>query len=116
MSVIGDYQTKNTLETFGFLPPLTQQEVYAQINYMLAQGLTPGIEHEAPENAGDHYWTMWKLPFFGETDLNNVVNELESCRREYPDHNIRLTGYDNYTQSQGVNFVVFKAQGASRAW
>ncbi|HED40977.1 MAG TPA: hypothetical protein ENJ13_11170, partial [Chromatiales bacterium] len=55
--------------------------------------------------------------FFGETDLNNVVNELESCRREYPDHNIRLTGYDNYTQSQGVNFVVFKAQGSSsRAW
>jgi len=116
MSVTGDYQTKNTLETFGFLPPLTQQEVYAQINYMIAQGLTPGIEHELPENAGDHYWTMWKLPFFGETDLNNVVNELEACRSQYPDHNIRLTGYDNYTQSQGVNFVVFKAQGGSRAW
>ena len=67
-------------------------------------------------NAATHYWTMWKLPFFGETDLNVVMSELETCRREYPDHHIRLTGYDNYTQSQGVNFVVFKAQGGSRAW
>jgi len=116
MAVQGDYVTKNTLETFGFLPPFTQQDVIGQINYMIAQGLTPGIEHEAPENAATHYWTMWKLPFFGETDLNVVMSELETCRREYPDHHIRLTGYDNYTQSQGVNFVVFKAQSGSRAW
>ncbi|HEY9149027.1 MAG TPA: ribulose bisphosphate carboxylase small subunit [Gammaproteobacteria bacterium] len=110
MSVTGDYQTKRTLETFGFLPPLTQEEIYEQISYMLAMGLTPAIEHEAPENATDHYWTMYKLPFFGETDLASVVNELESCRRSYPDHHIRLIGYDNYTQSQGVSFVVFKGR------
>lgn len=111
MSVSGDYQTQATLETFGFLPPLTQDEIYTQINYMLAQGLTPAIEHEVPENSANHYWTMWKLPFFGETNLASVVNELEACRRAYPDHHIRLIGYDNYTQSQGVNFVVFKGRG-----
>ena len=108
MSVSGDYQTKPTLETFGFLPPLSQEEIYDQIGYMLSQGLTPAIEHESPENATNHYWTMWKLPFFGETDLGNVVRELESCRSSYPDHHIRLIGYDSYTQSQGVCFVVFK--------
>lgn len=110
MSVTGDYQTKRTLETFGFLPPLSQEEIYDQISYMLALGLTPAIEHEAPETATNHYWTMWKLPFFGETDLATVVSELESCRRSYPDHHIRLLGYDNYTQSQGVCFVVFKGR------
>ena len=106
----GDYQTMNTLETFGFLPKLTQDEIYAQINYIIAQGWTPAIEHEHPGNAFDHYWTMWKLPFFGETNLASVVNELEACRRSYPDHHIRLTGYDSYTQSQGSCFVVYEAR------
>jgi len=107
---MGDYQTQQSLETFSFLPQLSQEEVYEQINYMLSQKLTPGIEHEAPANASDHYWTMWKLPFFGETELANVVAELEACHRAYPDHHVRLTGYDNYTQCQGVNFVVYRGK------
>ena len=47
---IGDYQTAQTLETFGFLPKLSQEEVYAQISYILAQGWTPAIEHEHPSH------------------------------------------------------------------
>ena len=107
---VGDYQTAQTLETFGFLPKLTQDEVYDQIAYLIAQGLTPAIEHELPANAGHHYWTMWKLPFFGEQSLESVVAELEACRRAYPDHHIRLLGYDNYTQSQGSAFVVYEGR------
>ncbi len=106
----GDYQTKNTLETFGFLPKLTQDEVYEQVNYMVSLGLTPAIEHEHPDNAFDHYWTMWKLPMFGESDPVRVMEEVEACRRSYPDHHIRLIGYDNYTQSQGVCFVVYEGR------
>lgn len=107
---MGDYVTMNTLETFSFLPKFSQEDVYAQINYVIAQGWTPAIEHEHPSKSFDHYWTMWKLPFFGETNLNRVVEELEACRRAYPDHHIRLTGYDAYTQSQGVCFVVFQGR------
>ncbi len=105
---IGDFQTAQTLETFGFLPKMTQEEVYDQIAYIIDQGWTPAIEHEQPSRSFNHYWTMWKLPFFGETDLANVVAELEACRRSYPDHHIRLLGYDNYTQSQGAAFVVYE--------
>jgi len=107
---IGDFQTAQTLETFGFLPKLTQEEVYEQIAYLIAQGWTPAIEHEQPSRAFNHYWTMWKLPFFGEQDLERVAAELEACRRAYPDHHIRLIGYDNYTQSQGVSFVVYEGR------
>ncbi len=107
---IGDYQTAQTLETFGFLPKLNQDEIYAQIAYLVAQGWTPAVEHEDPSKASNHYWTMWKLPFFGEQDLNRVVEELEGCRRAYPDHHVRLIGYDNYTQSQGVCFVVYEGR------
>ncbi|WP_455375772.1 ribulose bisphosphate carboxylase small subunit [Kaarinaea lacus] len=104
----GDYQTSQTLETFGFLPKLTQEEVYEQIMYMVSQGWTPAIDHEHPSASSNHYWTMWKLPMFGEKNPNRVMEELEACRRSYPDHHIRLMGYDNYTQSQGASFVVFE--------
>jgi ribulose-bisphosphate carboxylase small chain len=107
---IGDYQTAQTLETFGFLPKLSQDEVYDQIAYLIAQGWTPAVEHEHPSKAFDRYWTMWKLPFFGEQDLNRVVEELEGCRRAYPDHHVRLIGYDNYAQSLGVCFVVYEGR------
>ena len=64
MNEMGDYQTNYTLETFGFLPKLTQDEIYEQINYIIAQGWSPAIEHEHPSRAMSYYWTMWKLPFF----------------------------------------------------
>ncbi len=111
VSEMGDYVTKRSLETFGFLPKFSQDEVYKQIAYILAQGWTPAIEHEHPSQAFNHYWTMWKLPFFGEQDLSHVVAELEACHRAYPDHHIRLLGYDNYTQSQGLAFVVYEGRG-----
>lgn len=102
----GDYQTVQTLETFGFLPKMSEQEIHQQIAYVISNGWTPAIEHEHPGASSNHYWTMWKLPFFGETDLGRVVAELEACARAYPDHHVRLLGYDSYTQSQGLAFVV----------
>ncbi len=106
----GDYQTAQTLETFGFLPKMTQDEIHDQIAYIIANNWTPSIEHEHPSRSFNHYWTMWKLPFFGERDLGRVVAELDACHRSYPDHHVRLIGYDNYTQSQGVAFVVYEGR------
>jgi len=99
------------LETVGFLPKCTQEEIHEQIAYIIANNWTPAIEHEHPAAARNHYWTMWKLPFFGERDLGRVVAELEACSRAYPDHHIRLLGYDNYTQSQGAAFEVREGNG-----
>ncbi len=107
---IGDFKTANTLETFGFLPKMTQEEIYEQIAYLISQGWTPAIEHEHPRQSTNHYWTMWKLPMFGEKSLDKVVGELDACRRAYPDHHVRILGYDNYTQSQGTAFVVYEGR------
>ena len=108
---MGNFETTQTLETFGFLPKMSPDEIQAQIAYILANGWSPAIEHEHPSNSFDHYWTMWKLPFFGEADLSHFLAELEACHRQFPDHHVRLTGYDNYTQSQGSAFVVFEGRG-----
>ena len=78
-STVGDYQTVATLETFGFLPPMTQEEIYDQIAYIIAQGWSPVIEHVHPTGCMQTYWSYWKLPFFGEKDLNLIVSELEAC-------------------------------------
>jgi len=107
---MGNYETANTLECFGFLPKFDQSEIQAQIAYVLANGWAPAIEHTPPAGATDHYWTMWKLPFFGETDLGAVLAELDACHRAFPGDHVRLTGYDNYTQSQGACFVVFEGR------
>jgi len=99
-STVGDYQTVATLETFGFLPPFTQDEIYDQIAYIIAQGWSPLVEHVHPSNSMATYWSYWKLPFFGEKDLSVIVSELEACHRAYPDHHVRLVGYDAYTRAR----------------
>ena len=110
-SDIGNFETSSTLETFGFLPKMDQSEIQAQVAYIISNGWSPAIEHEHPSRSFDHDWTMWKVPFFGERDLGTVMAELEACHRAFPDHHVRLTGYDNYTQSQGSAFVVFEGRG-----
>ena len=50
-STVGDYQTVATLETFGFLPPMTQDEIYDQIAYIIAQGWSPLVEHIHPSRS-----------------------------------------------------------------
>ena len=108
MSTVADYKQAKRYETFSYLPALTAEETRAQIQYIISQGWNPAVEHVEPEGASRYYWFMWKLPMFGEQSVDVVLTELEACHREYPDHHVRLIGYDNYTQSQGTAFVVFR--------
>jgi ribulose-bisphosphate carboxylase small chain len=36
------------------------------------------------------------------------VAEIEACHREFPDQMVRFVAYDNYAQSQGMAFVVYR--------
>lgn len=45
---------------------------------------------------------------FGCTDAAEVLGELDECRREYPDANIRLTAFDSSRQCQRMSFVIQK--------
>ncbi len=109
MSDIQDYKGGRKYETFSYLPELTPDQIRAQVAYIIRQGWTPAIEHTEPDRSMSHFWYMWKLPMFGEQSVDNVLAELEACRREYPGHLIRLIGYDNYAQSLGLAFVVYRA-------
>ncbi len=101
--------TERRGETFSYLPPLTPDKIRKQIQYLVNQGWNPSIEYTEPEKAFSHYWYMWKLPFFGETSVEKVVAEIEACHRANPGHHVRLVGYDNYSQSLGTAFIVYRA-------
>jgi len=102
---------KQTLkyETFSYLPPMTPEQVRRQIAYCIAQGWNPAVEHvERGTPASVSFWYMWKLPLFGEQSIETVLAEIEACHREFPGHLVRFVAYDNYAQSQGMSFVVYR--------
>merc|ERR1712216_635287 len=85
-------------ETFSFLPPLSDQEVARQVQYLLNNGWTPCIEFESASKAyadthgwsgldssvtagyyDNRYWVMWKLPMYGCTNPDEVLQEIRAC-------------------------------------
>ncbi len=114
MSEIQDYKSRlsdpasRKFGTFSYLPAMTPEETRKQVAYIVSKGWNPGIEHTEPANARSHYWYMWKLPMFGETDVDRILAECESCHRANPGHHVRLVGYDNYRQTKGAEMVIYR--------
>lgn len=97
-------------ETFSYLTEMDSDRIRKQVEYIVSQGWNPAVEHTEPENAFGHYWYMWKLPMFGETDVDRIMAEAEACHKAHPSNHVRLVGYDNYTQSKGAEMVVYRGK------
>lgn len=116
MSNIQDYGSRlsdpnsRKMGTFSYLPELTADELRKQVEYIVRKGWNPAIEHTEPANAASNYWYMWKLPMFGETDIDAIFREVEACKKANPKNHVRLIGYDNYKQTQGTAMVVHRAE------
>jgi len=107
-SSLGDAAASRKYETFSYLPPLSKESARAQIQYIVDKGWNPGIEHTEPENARSNYWYMWKLPMFGETDVDAIMAEIEACHKAHPKNHVRLMGFDNFAQSAGTAMVIHR--------
>jgi ribulose-bisphosphate carboxylase small chain len=108
-SRLGDPASKR-FETFAYLPPMSTEELRKQVQYIVDRGWNPAIEHCEPENAMKQYWYMWKLPMFGETDVDRILNEAQACRRANPENLVKLIGYDNANQTQGTAMLIFRPE------
>ena len=97
------------LGTFSYLPPMTPQQVRKQVEYILARGWSPAIEHTEAGRATGSYWSMWNLPMFGETSVERVLAEADACHQAHPRDHVRLVGYDNVRQTLGAALVVHHA-------
>jgi ribulose-bisphosphate carboxylase small chain len=115
MSEMQDYKSSlsdasaRKFETFSYLPAMTPKQIRRQVEYIVGKGWSPAIEHTEPENAFDHFWYMWKLPMFGETDVDTILAEAEACHKAHPGNHVRLVGYDNFKQSQGAAMVIYRS-------
>ena len=114
MSDVQDYASSlsdvksRKFETFSYLPEMTKEQIRAQVAYIVSKGWNPAIEHCEPENAHGNYWYMWKLPMFGETDIDRILGEADAAHKAHPDNHVRLVGFDNYAQSQGASMVIYR--------
>jgi len=113
---IQDYQSRlsdtssRKMGTFSYLPPMTTEQLRKQIEWIVKNGWNPAVEHSEPQYAALSYWYMWKLPMFGETDVDRILAEIEACRQANPDNHIRLIGYDNFKQTQSASMVVHRGK------
>jgi ribulose-bisphosphate carboxylase small chain len=81
MSEVMDYKSRlsdpasRKFETFSYLPPMDKDNIRKQVEYLVKKGWNPAIEHTEPEHLMDSYWYMWKLPMFGETDVDRILGK-----------------------------------------
>ena len=97
------------------------------MQYLLNNGWTPCIEFESAEkaycdshgwtgidynvNAGyydNRYWVMWKLPMYGCTSPEEVLQEIRACTSAFPECFIRVAGFDNIKQVQCSSFLAHR--------
>ena len=116
MSEMQDYKSSlsdpdaQKFETFSYLPAMDSDQIRKQIEFIVSKGWNPSIEHTEPENAFGAYWYMWKLPMFGETDVDAILAECEACHKAHPNNHVRLLGLDNYAQCAGASMVIYRGE------
>lgn len=106
-------------ETLSYLPQLTNDEIKKQIDFIIKNHWTPCLEMSddgdiylntemGPGYYDNRYWSLYKLPMFGCTDPNDVIREIEACKREYPNAKVRVVAFDSVKQVQTAGFIVRK--------
>merc|ERR1712113_826678 len=106
-------------ETLSYLPPLTNADIAKQITFMIKNHWTPCLEVSddgdiylntamGPNYYDNRYWSLYKLPMFGCTDPNEVIREIEACKREFPNAKVRVIAFDSKRQVQTAGFIVRK--------
>ncbi len=101
-------------ETFSYLPPMTEDEIRKQVEYIIEKGYIPGIEYTFELHPKISYWHFWKLPFFIDRNADKVMEELAACKAKNPNAWIKVTGYDNKKQCQVLSFVVYRPEEAAQ--
>ncbi|XP_021897206.1 ribulose bisphosphate carboxylase small chain clone 512-like [Carica papaya] len=106
-------------ETFSYLPPLSDESIAKEIDYMIEKGWIPCLEFNEAGNVhrensripgyyDGRYWTLWKLPMFGCNDSGQVLNEIHECKKACPNAYIRCLAFDNRRQCQCMAFIIQK--------
>ena len=97
-----------TQGTFSYLPDLTDDQITAQVQYCLDNEWPVSVEYTDDPHPRNTYWDLWGLPMFDLKDAVGVMNEINRCRDSFPNHYIRVNGYDRRLgrQTTAISFIV----------
>jgi ribulose-bisphosphate carboxylase small chain len=84
-----------TQGTFSFLPDLTDTQIRAQIEYCLKNGWAVSVEFTDDPHPRNSFWEMHGLPMFDLHDAAGVMAEVEACRKQYPNHYVKVNAFDS---------------------
>ena len=88
-------QQRITQGQFSFLPPLTDTQITAQIEFALRQGWAVSVEYTDDPHPRNTYWEMYGNPMFDLKDPAGILMEINACRRTFPQHYIRVMAFDS---------------------
>lgn len=93
---------------FSFLPDLSDAEIALQIAYGLQRGYAWSVEYTDDPHPRNTYWEMHGMPMFDLADAAGVLQELNDCRKAFPNHYIRLMAFDapRGVETIAMSFIV----------
>ena len=93
---------------FSFLPPLTDTEIRAQVDYALSKGWALSVEWTDDPHPRNCYWNMWGNPMFQIKDGAAVLFEVNACRKAHSEVYIKVNAFDNTrgVESMVMSFIV----------
>ena len=93
---------------FSFLPPLTDVQITAQINYALDKGWALSVEYTDDPHPRNTYWEMFGAPMFDLKDPVGILMEINNCRKTFPNHYIRVMAFSSVRgiESPTMSYIV----------
>ena len=82
------------MENFG-RPDLTDVQISKQIEFALKKNFSVGIEYTDDPHPRNTYWEMFGNPMFDLKDPAGILMEINSCRKTFPNHYVRVIAFDS---------------------
>jgi ribulose-bisphosphate carboxylase small chain len=97
-----------TQGAFSFLPDLTDAQISSQIDYCLNNGWAVSIEYTDDPHPRNTYLDMFGQPMFDIRDAAGIMGQLQSCRKTFPEHYIKVNAFDSSLgrESLRLSFIV----------
>ena len=73
------------------------------------------VEYTDDPHPRNTYWEMFGIPMFDLKDAAGVMMELQSCRRTFPRHYIRLMAFDSTRGVKSIRDELHRSIGPDAA-
>ncbi len=93
--MMSNHGNRITQGQFSFLPDLTDEQITAQIKYALKNGWAVNVEYTDDPHPRNTYWEMFGMPMFDLRDAAGVMQEIDACRRTFPERYVRVNAFDS---------------------